>query len=1015
MKRMLFNATQQEELRVAIVDGKKLIDIDTEGAGKQQKKGNIYKAVITRIEPALEACFVDYGEERHGFLPFKEINRTYLQKAVDFRHERIQDGLVEGQSLIVQVDKEQRGNKGACLTTFISLAGRYLVLMPNNPRGGGISRRIDAQEREELREQMEQLEVPKGMSMIGRTAGIGRNLQELQWDLNYLIKLWRAIDQAVQDNAAPLLIYLESSLVIRAIRDYFHPDITEILVDTEEVYEQAHTFMSVVMPENLPRIKMYEDSVPIFSRFQIEKQIQSAHDRSITLPSGGVLVIDHTEALVAIDVNSARATSGADIEETALTTNLEAAEEVASQLRLRDIGGLVVIDFIDMLDPRHQRDVENKIRDAIVHDRARVQLGKISKFGLLELSRQRLRPALAESYHMACVRCNGTGHIPGFEASALQVLRIIEEEALKSDAQDVQCQVPIEVASYLLNEKRKEVQKIEGRCNIDILILPNKYLQTPAYKITRQKNKTDEMRPSYGLIEALEDPNSPAITPKTEQLKPKAKAVVGQILPDTPMPAKIEAPIQLDEIKKGAPSVLRLSLWQRWKNWWQSLFGQPLDAHKTMRVPATDNATSPAENQHRGRRGGGHHKHQDGQRRNRGRHSSTHTRSDVDGERTAAPASRESRDNREKNTSQDGARTHRKSPQKATSGMQNDVSTELDNLPPHIQDALRHKDGSGTDRKPREARSSREAREPREPRETRENKEGKENADFNRDDAPSGNGRRTRQNLRHTKPESDDTSVEALNLDQAMLAPSPTGMRSWEATQRMNQMQAMSDVTAPAIQEEEVVAAPRQNRRKPRHTPSNTREALDELLGNHDRTREASDNSTFERVPQRSAHHQHRDRDADMNDVNDGNVAADVLVKQPQWELMAAQFTYRDDNTSKDAHALVGDTHQDTHAQQQNDVLRIQPLSGITPFTLDAAQKQQLHTMLVTHGKNWVETQPELLRQTMQTMQAKTLQNKLAIKLIQRPKAPVLADGPMFLVQKGGAVPLVQALASFQQ
>ena len=477
MKRMLFNATQQEELRVAIVDGQKLIDIDIEAAGREQRKGNIYKGVITRIEPSLEACFVNYGEERHGFLPFKEVARTYFKEGVDVRTASIKDALREGQEIIIQIEKEERGQKGAALTSFISLAGRYLVLMPNNPRGGGVSRRIEGEDRQELREAMGQLEVPEGMSIIARTAGIGRDAVELQWDLNYLMQLWKAIDEAAKSNSAPLLIYLESSLVIRAIRDYFQPDIGEILIDTDDIFEQAQAFMSVVMPDNLPRVKRYQDDVPLFSRFQIEHQIETAYSRTVPLPSGGAIVIDHTEALVSVDVNSARATRGSDIEETATRTNLEAAEEIGRQMRLRDLGGLIVIDFIDMESAKSQKDVENRLRDALRHDRARVQMGKISKFGLMEMSRQRLRPALSEGSHVTCPRCNGTGHIRDTESSALQVLRIIQEEAMKDNTAAIHTQVPVEVAAFLLNEKRAEVIKIESRFKVNVLMVPNKHLK----------------------------------------------------------------------------------------------------------------------------------------------------------------------------------------------------------------------------------------------------------------------------------------------------------------------------------------------------------------------------------------------------------------------------------------------------------------------------------------------------------------------------------------------------------
>ncbi|MGH6609332.1 MAG: Rne/Rng family ribonuclease, partial [Burkholderiaceae bacterium] len=463
MKRMLFNATHAEELRVGIVDGQKLIDIDIETAGREQRKSNIYKGVVTRVEPSLEACFVDYGEERHGFLPFKEVSKQYFRDGVDVRTARIQDALKEGQELVVQIEKEERGNKGAALTTFISLAGRYLVLMPNNPRGGGVSRRIEGEDREELRDTMDQLDLPSGMSIIARTAGIGRSVEELQWDLNYLLKLWHAIEGAsgpqfelvVTDaegkktttyvdkpngpdgqrlkraNPPPFLIVEESNLVIRAIRDYFHPEIGEILVDTDDIYEQARQFMAHVMPDNLARVKRYKDDVPLFSRFQIEHQIETAYSRQVPLPSGGSIVVDHTEALVSVDVNSARATRGSDIEETATRTNIEAADEVARQLRLRDLGGLIVIDFIDMEDAKNQRNVENRLKDALRYDRARVQMGKISRFGLMELSRQRIRPALNEGSHVTCPRCNGVGVIRDTESSALHILRILQEEAMK--------------------------------------------------------------------------------------------------------------------------------------------------------------------------------------------------------------------------------------------------------------------------------------------------------------------------------------------------------------------------------------------------------------------------------------------------------------------------------------------------------------------------------------------------------------------------------------------------------
>lgn len=594
MKRMLFNATHQEELRVAIVDGQKLIDLDIETAGREQRKGNIYKGVITRIEPGLEACFVNYGEDRHGFLPFKEVARTYFKDGVDVRSARIQDALREGQELIVQVEKEERGNKGAALTTFISLAGRYLVLMPNNPRGGGVSRRVEGEERQELREAMDQLNVPQGMSMIARTAGIGRSVEELQWDLSYLLQLWGAIDGAAKANQAPILIYLESSLVIRAIRDYFSPDIGEILIDTDDIADQASAFMSVVMPDNVQRVKRYRDDVPLFSRFQIEHQIETAYSRHVDLPSGGSIVIDHTEALVAIDVNSARATRGADIEETALRTNSEAAEEAARQLRLRDLGGLIVIDFIDMEDSRNQRAVEQKLRDALHVDRARVQMGKISRFGLIELSRQRLRPALSEGSHITCPRCNGTGVIRDAESSALHVLRLLQEEAMKENTAAVHAQVPVEVATFLLNEKRTDITKMEARLKINLLLIPNKHLETPHHIIERLRHDDPRLEEIKSSFELMQEPASVDMSwsAKEREIKAKPEALVKGVTPAQPAPPATARPKAVEK-KSGEVSV---GIVQQIVKFFSSLFG----GSSTEPVTATANKTE--ENKRHGNR-----------------------------------------------------------------------------------------------------------------------------------------------------------------------------------------------------------------------------------------------------------------------------------------------------------------------------------------------------------------------------------------------------------------------------
>ena len=553
MKRMLFNATQSEELRVAIVDGQKLVDLDIEHAGKEQRKSNIYKGVITRVEPSLEAAFVDYGQERHGFLPFKEISRAYFSDKSEGGKTRIQDVIKEGQELIVQVDKDERGNKGAALTTFISLAGRYLVLMPNNPRGGGVSRRIEGEDRNELRDVLAQLEVPKGMSIIARTAGIGRNAEELQWDLNYLTQLWTAVEEASHIQAGAFLIYQEGSLVIRAIRDYFSADIGEILIDTADVHEQAVQFMNHVMPGNVSRVKLYQDEVPLFSRFQIEHQIESAFSREVRLPSGGAIVIDHTEALVSVDVNSGRSIKGADIEQTAFNTNLEAAEEVARQLRLRDLGGLVVIDFIDMENPRNQRNVEDTLRDALHADRARVQTGKISRFGLLELSRQRMRPSLGETNHAACPRCSGTGHIRGIESTALHILRITQEEAMKDNSAIIQVQLPVEAATFLLNEKRADIHKIEQRMGVEVILIPNVHMETPNYTITRIKSDDVNEETAQASYKMVELPAETAyVRSLNEEAAPKApEALVKGVTAATSAPNVAE---RVAEEKVAAPA-----------------------------------------------------------------------------------------------------------------------------------------------------------------------------------------------------------------------------------------------------------------------------------------------------------------------------------------------------------------------------------------------------------------------------------------------------------------------------
>ena len=540
MKRMLINATQPEELRVAIVDGQKLYNLDIESPGREMKKANIYKGRITRVEPSLEAAFVDYGAERHGFLPMKEISRTYFNnEAFEAGKRNINELLREGQEVIVQVEKEERGNKGAALTTFLSLAGRYLVLMPNNPRAGGVSRRIEGQDRSELREAMSSLEIPEGMGLIVRTAGVGKIAEELQWDLDYLLQLWQAIEQSAAERKAPFLIYQESNVIIRSIRDHLRADIGEIVVDQPEVHEQARQFIEQVMPKYLRKLRLYEDEVPLFSRYQIESQIESAFRRELRLPSGGAIVIDHTEALTSIDINSARATRGADIEETALNTNLEAADEIARQLRLRDLGGLFVIDFIDMTPSRNQREVENRLKEAMKEDRARVQIGRISRFGLLEMSRQRLRPSLGESAHQVCPRCDGHGYVRSVDSLALSILRILEEEALKENTGRVTAQLPVEVATYLLNEKRQMIADVEKRHEVSIILIPNRNLETPKYEITRLRRQ--EMGEDDTPSHAQEKEFTAQSMPPAERVQPRVEQpAVKNIAPASPAPERPE-------------------------------------------------------------------------------------------------------------------------------------------------------------------------------------------------------------------------------------------------------------------------------------------------------------------------------------------------------------------------------------------------------------------------------------------------------------------------------------------
>lgn len=568
MKRMLINATQQEELRVALVDGQRLFDLDIESPGHEQKKSNIYKGKITRVEPSLEAAFVDYGAERHGFLPLKEIARTYFPKGYKFDgRPNIKDVIQEGQQVIVQIDKEERGQKGAALTTFVSLAGSYLVLMPNNPRAGGISRRIEGDERAQLKDALSTLSLPDGMGLIVRTAGVGKSAEELAWDLKVLLHHWQAIEEASESRPAPFLIHQESNVIFRAIRDYLRRDIGEILIDDETIFARAKEHINLVRPDFVQRVKLYQGDVPLFNHYQIESQIESAFQREVRLPSGGSLSIDPTEALTSIDINSAKATKGSDIEETALHTNLEAAEEIARQLRLRDVGGLIVIDFIDMTPPRHQREVENRLKEALKQDRARIQTARISRFGLLEMSRQRLRPSLGESSNHVCPRCNGQGTIRSNESLALSILRLIEEEALKENSAQINAQVPIEVATYLLNEKRGAVTEIETRHKVRVLVIPNPNLETPHFDVQRLRSDELDGAQSIELI-AQADAKGIVIAPAKEKAadEPALKTLVA---PEIPAPAattsaKVSAPT--------AQNASSSSLMTRLANWIKSLF-----------------------------------------------------------------------------------------------------------------------------------------------------------------------------------------------------------------------------------------------------------------------------------------------------------------------------------------------------------------------------------------------------------------------------------------------------------
>jgi ribonuclease E len=651
MKRMLVNATQEEELRVALVDGQKLFDLSIELPSREQKKANIYKARISRIEPSLEACFVDYGAQRHGFLPLKEVSRDYFRQSPQGGRMNIRELLSEGQEVIVQVEKEERGTKGAALTTFISLAGRFLVLMPNNPRAGGVSRRIEGEERDQMREVMSQLQIPEGMGAIVRTAGVGRSAPELQWDLDNLKVQWEQIEAAAKERAAPFLVFRESDAVTRAMRDYLSDDIGEVLVDGSVAFEKAQEYMQRFMPaEAQRRLKLYSDDIPLFTRFQIESQIESAYAHKVQLPSGGSIVIDYTEALVSIDINSARATRGSDIETTATNTNLEAADEIARQLRIRDIGGLIVIDFIDMESAKNQREVEDRLRDAVKMDRARIQIGRLSRFGLLEMSRQRLRPSLGESSHIVCPRCVGIGSIRSVESMTLAVLRLIGEELRKDRTARVIAQVPVAVATYLINEKREWLRTLEDKSSAELIIVPNENIQTPEYSIRRVRD--DEMDLPEQRQATYLMPTAPEVTePGTGQdKKPPAEApAVAAVLPATAAP--VVAPAATPAAAAPAPAAggAPASFWTRFK---KILSGEPVATAVPAEQPAAEASTVPPARAPR----------EEGARREGRREHSRHSRS-TDGARRERGEGRRggegrdrSRDNRDRDRTRDQAR-----------------------------------------------------------------------------------------------------------------------------------------------------------------------------------------------------------------------------------------------------------------------------------------------------------------------------------------------------------------------
>ncbi len=751
MKRMLINATQPEELRVALVDGQRLFDLDIESGAREQKKSNIYKGRITRVEPSLEAAFVDFGSDRHGFLPLKEISREYFKKTGESSNGRvnIKDVLTEGQEVIVQVEKEERGNKGAALTTFISLAGRYMVLMPNNPRAGGISRRIEGEERNELREALNGLNAPADMGLIVRTAGLGRSSQELQWDLDYLVQLWVAIKEAADGRSAPFLIYQESNVIIRAIRDYLRQDIGEVLIDSVDAQEEALSFIRQVMPQYANKIKLYQDSVPLFNRFQIESQIETAFQREVKLPSGGALVIDPTEALVSIDINSARATKGSDIEETALQTNLEAAEEIARQLRLRDIGGLIVIDFIDMTPAKNQRAVEDRMRECLEADRARVQVGRISRFGLLEMSRQRLRPSLGESSGVVCPRCNGQGIIRDVESLSLAILRLIEEEALKDRTAEVRARVPFQVAAFLLNEKRNAITKIELRTRVRIFILPDDHLETPNFEVMRLRDDSPEALSGQSSYEMASEETAEEVQPITATrslVREEAAVKTSSAERIAPPPEKAAAAAAAPTPKKAQPSLF--------KGLVKSLVGlfaseEVAPSEPVAKPETSSNGNASRNNERRNERQQSNNRRRDNTRNNR------------DDERKPRDNTSE-RDNTQRDNSRDNTQNNR------------DNSSESRNVRPQREERPARNERS--ERNERPTRELRPARDTVEPRNSRSSQAAEQTGDEKprsprpqRELRPAIDERPARverpERTPHSKPELEPENEELLDVN----------------------------------------------------------------------------------------------------------------------------------------------------------------------------------------------------------------------------------------------------------